>query len=219
MAHIALYALDCRHPHTASGRARTGDAAAAPGYRRAGARPRRGFLRGAQGRRTCSLSACSIRDAALLRGYGDPDKVPETVRSRISPRCWTRPSRGGRRLYQYADHPPVVEAAARRKLHVMMEKPLARRATPTRSGSSARPRKVASRCWWNFETTGTPATARCGLAEGARRAAGEIRKMVVMDGHNGPQAIKVQPEFLDLAPDPVRNGGGALLISAATAPT
>ena len=43
-----------------------------------------------------------------------------------------------------------------------------------------------------------------------RRAAGDIRKMVAMDGHSGPKAINVQPEFLDWLSDPVRNGGGAL---------
>ena len=43
-----------------------------------------------------------------------------------------------------------------------------------------------------------------------QNAAGEIRKMVAMDGHNGPKAINVQPEFLDWLRDPVRNGGGAL---------
>ena len=43
-----------------------------------------------------------------------------------------------------------------------------------------------------------------------RKEAGDIRKMVAMDGHNGPQAIKVQAEFLDWLRDPVRNGGGAL---------
>ena len=43
-----------------------------------------------------------------------------------------------------------------------------------------------------------------------RKAAGEIRKMVAMDGHNGPKAINVQPEFLDWLSDPVRNGAGAL---------
>ena len=31
-----------------------------------------------------------------------------------------------------------------------------------------------------------------------------------MDGHHGPKAINVQPEFLDWLTDPVRNGGGAL---------
>ena len=34
--------------------------------------------------------------------------------------------------------------------------------------------------------------------------------MVAMDGHSGPKAINVQPEFLDWLSDPVRNGGGAL---------
>ena len=31
-----------------------------------------------------------------------------------------------------------------------------------------------------------------------------------LDGHSGPKAINVQPEFLDWLSDPVRNGGGAL---------
>jgi predicted dehydrogenase len=43
-----------------------------------------------------------------------------------------------------------------------------------------------------------------------RRAAGDIRKMVALDGHNGPKAINVQPEFLEWLSDPVKNGAGAL---------
>ena len=34
--------------------------------------------------------------------------------------------------------------------------------------------------------------------------------MVALDGHSGPKAINVQPEFLDWLSDPVRNGAGAL---------
>ena len=34
--------------------------------------------------------------------------------------------------------------------------------------------------------------------------------MLGLDGHSGPKAINVQPEFLDWLSDPVRNGGGAL---------
>ena len=41
-------------------------------------------------------------------------------------------------------------------------------------------------------------------------AAGDIRKMVALDGHAGPKAINVQPEFLAWLSDPVKNGGGAL---------
>ena len=41
-------------------------------------------------------------------------------------------------------------------------------------------------------------------------AAGEIRKMVAMDGHEGPQEIGVPPEFFSWLTDPIRNGAGAL---------
>ena len=62
----------------------------------------------------------------------------------------------------------------------------------------------------NYETTWYPShrrhlVARQG-AEGRRR----IRKMVAMDGHEGPKEINVQPEFLAWLSDPVQNGGGAL---------
>ena len=44
----------------------------------------------------------------------------------------------------------------------------------------------------------------------AESAAGEIRKMVALDGHAGPKAINVQPEFLEWLSDPIKNGAGAL---------
>jgi len=39
---------------------------------------------------------------------------------------------------------------------------------------------------------------------------GEVRKVVVHDGHKGPKEIGVQPEFLSWLTDPKLNGGGAL---------
>jgi predicted dehydrogenase len=41
-------------------------------------------------------------------------------------------------------------------------------------------------------------------------ALGEVRKVVVHDGHSGPQEIGVGPEFLSWLTDPKLNGGGAL---------
>jgi predicted dehydrogenase len=41
-------------------------------------------------------------------------------------------------------------------------------------------------------------------------SAGDIRKMVAMDGHEGPKEIGVGPEFLGWLTDPVKNGAGAL---------
>jgi predicted dehydrogenase len=42
------------------------------------------------------------------------------------------------------------------------------------------------------------------------KAIGEIRKVVIHDGHRGPKEIGVQPEFLAWLTDPKLNGGGAL---------
>jgi predicted dehydrogenase len=40
---------------------------------------------------------------------------------------------------------------------------------------------------------------------------GEIRKMVVHDGHQGPKEIGVSKEFFNWLTDPVKNGGGAIV--------
>jgi predicted dehydrogenase len=39
---------------------------------------------------------------------------------------------------------------------------------------------------------------------------GELRKIIVYDGHTGPREIRVNEEFLDWLTDPVLNGGGAV---------
>jgi predicted dehydrogenase len=41
-------------------------------------------------------------------------------------------------------------------------------------------------------------------------ALGDVRKVVVHDGHRGPQEIGVAPEFMAWLTDPDRNGAGAL---------
>jgi predicted dehydrogenase len=43
------------------------------------------------------------------------------------------------------------------------------------------------------------------------KAIGELRKVVVHDGHQGPKEIGVNQEFLAWLTDPVQNGGGALI--------
>ena len=39
---------------------------------------------------------------------------------------------------------------------------------------------------------------------------GDVRKVVVHDGHQGPKQIGVPPEFLRWLTDPAQNGAGAL---------
>jgi predicted dehydrogenase len=107
------------------------------------------------------------------------------------------------------DHPAIVEVAAARHVHVMMEKPLA-----VSNADAQRIRRAAAagqiQVLVNYETTWYPSHGAMWTLLKERRAAGDIRKMVALDGHNGPKAINVQPEFLDWLSDPVRNGGGAL---------
>jgi len=61
----------------------------------------------------------------------------------------------------------------------------------------------------NYETTWYPSnTAVYQLVRDG--ALGDIRKVVVHDGHKGPKDIHVEPEFLSWLTDPERNGAGAL---------
>ncbi len=106
------------------------------------------------------------------------------------------------------DHRHIVEIAARHHIAVMMEKPLAV------SVEDALAIKRAAETGnipvlVNYETTWYPSNAAVyKLIEAG--ALGDIRKVVIHDGHNGPKEIGVQPEFLDWLTDPGRNGAGAL---------
>jgi len=107
------------------------------------------------------------------------------------------------------DHAMVVEACAQRHIPVMMEKPLAvnmeqARAIQKASESTGTPVIV------NYETTWYRSHAEIWRLIKDRHAAGEIRRMVAMDGHQGPKEINVQPEFFAWLSDPVKNGAGAL---------
>jgi len=62
----------------------------------------------------------------------------------------------------------------------------------------------------NYETTWYKSHAEIWKIFKQEKALGEIRKMVAMDGHRGPEEVNVQPEFLAWLKDPVKNGAGAL---------
>ena len=62
----------------------------------------------------------------------------------------------------------------------------------------------------NYETTWYPSHALIWDVIKQQKAGGAIRKMVAMDGHQGPKEINVPPEFFGWLSDPVKNGAGAL---------
>jgi predicted dehydrogenase len=108
-----------------------------------------------------------------------------------------------------AGHLAVVNACASRKIPVMMEKPLAvsveqARAMEQASVDAGIPVLV------NYETTWYPSNHAAYALANEEKALGEIRKVVVHDGHRGPKEIGVQPEFLSWLTDPEKNGAGAL---------
>jgi len=169
-----------------------------------------GFLRAAQARADVRIVGVFEPDEALRRTYAERYGLADAVMfadlgamlDRAKPEAVAS-------FTNTYDHPVVVEAAAARHISVMMEKPLA-----VSNAHAERIRRAAERggiqVLVNYETTWYPSHGAIWTLVKERGAAGDIRKMVALDGHRGPKGINVQPEFLEWLSDPVKNGGGAL---------
>jgi glucose-fructose oxidoreductase len=106
------------------------------------------------------------------------------------------------------DHRRVVEICARHGVHVMMEKPLAVSFEDALAiEKAAHLGKI--QVLVNYETTWYPSN-RAAYDLVHDKSLGEVRKVVVHDGHSGPKEIGVGPEFLTWLTDPKLDGGGAL---------
>lgn len=107
------------------------------------------------------------------------------------------------------DHLSVVETCAPKGIHVMVEKPLAVSLDHAKK-MAALAEKHRVHLLTNYETTWYPShyAAQDLLQKGEL---GEIRKVVVHDGHRGPKEIGCSPQFLAWLTDPVQNGGGAVM--------
>jgi len=106
------------------------------------------------------------------------------------------------------DHRSVVEICARQGIPVMMEKPLAVSLEDARAIQAAAQRGKIQ-ILVNYETTWYRSN-RAAYDLVRENAIGEIRKVVVHDGHQGPKEINVEPWFLNWLTDPKLNGAGAL---------
>ena len=106
------------------------------------------------------------------------------------------------------DHRSVVEACARHGIPVMMEKPLAVSLEDARAMQAAAQRGKIQ-VLVNYETTWYRSN-RAAYDLVHENAIGDIRKVVVHDGHSGPKEINVEPWFLNWLTDPKLNGAGAL---------
>jgi len=106
------------------------------------------------------------------------------------------------------DHRKVIEAAAQRGISSMVEKPLA-----TNIADAIAIRKAARehhvQVLVNYETTWYSSNAEA-IREVNDGKLGEVRRVVVHDGHEGPKEIGVSPDFLNWLTDPEKNGAGAM---------
>ncbi len=107
------------------------------------------------------------------------------------------------------DHLAVVEECAPRGIHVMVEKPLAVNTEHAgRMAKLARDNNIL--LLTNYETTWYPANREAQrLTETG--AIGNITRINIYDGHQGPIEIGCGPHFLAWLTDPVLNGGGAVI--------
>ena len=108
------------------------------------------------------------------------------------------------------DHKEVVEICARHGIHVMMEKPIAVSMEHGRAIRQAAARGHIQ-VVVNYETTWYPAHRLARALAIEQGAIGDLRKIVVRDGHQGPKEIGCPESFLVWLTDPKLNGGGALM--------
>ena len=108
-----------------------------------------------------------------------------------------------------SEHIDVVEACAPKGISVMVEKPLA---TTVKQAErmAALANQYHIQLLTNYETTWYASNQQLYTMVRQERHIGEIRKMVVHDGHSGPKEIGCSKEFLQWLTDPEKNGGGAL---------
>lgn len=108
------------------------------------------------------------------------------------------------------DHIKIVRICAPLGIHVMVEKPLAI------NYQQAKEMKDLADKWkiqiiTNYETTWYPVTKDAYVKINQDKLIGDIRKVVVHDGHKGPIEIGCSKDFTNWLTDPERNGGGAII--------
>lgn len=108
-----------------------------------------------------------------------------------------------------SEHITVVRACAPKKVHVMVEKPLATSLADAKEIETLAG-KYGIHVLTNFETSWYAGNQYVNqLVQDGKL--GDVRKVMVNDGHQGPKEIGCSKEFLAILTDPAKNGAGALV--------
>jgi predicted dehydrogenase len=168
-----------------------------------------GFLNNLPAHPEIQLVGISEPDAALRQQYINRTHLPATIFFPTEAAMLQSTHPQAILVYtSTAGHRAAIEQAAPLHIAAMVEKPLA-----TTIEDALAIQQIAQRynipILTNYETTwyNSNIAAANMLSEGK---IGELRKLVIHDGHKGPKEINVGPEFLSWLTDPKLNGGGAL---------
>lgn len=108
------------------------------------------------------------------------------------------------------EHLETMEKCAPLKIHVMVEKPLAVNLIHAKK-MEALAKQYGIHLITNYETTWYGSHHQAYDLIHNQHAIGDIRKVVIMDGHRGPKEIGCSDQFLSWLTDPIKNGGGAIM--------
>jgi predicted dehydrogenase len=170
-----------------------------------------GYLGGILERRDVQLVGVVEPKPALAAQYAARFHLPAPLSfSRLEEMLSAAQPEGVMVFTSTFEHARVVEACARHGVHVMMEKPLAVSMEQARAMQQAA-RRGSVHVLVNYETTWYPSHALAYALVRPQGAVGDLRKIVVRDGHQGPKEIGCPDSFLSWLTDPVLNGGGALM--------
>jgi predicted dehydrogenase len=168
-----------------------------------------GFLGNLPKHPEIQLVGISDPDAALRHHYIDRTHLPASIFFPTEAAMLQATHPQAILVYtSIAGHRAAIEQAAPLHIAAMVEKPLATTVEDALAIQTLS-QKYNIPVLTNYETTwyNSNTAAANMLAEGK---IGDLRKLVIHDGHNGPKEIGVGPEFLSWLTDPKQNGGGAL---------
>ncbi|MCC6536137.1 MAG: Gfo/Idh/MocA family oxidoreductase [Bryobacterales bacterium] len=170
-----------------------------------------GFLRTALTRPDLDLAGISEPDPQIVALYRQrfPQLDPARIHSSHAAMLDAVKPEAAMIFSSTVEHKELVDLCAARKIHAMMEKPLAVSLEHARAMAEAG-RRAGIHVLVNYETTWYPVNAPIWRMVREEKRLGDIRRIVTHYGHQGPKEIGVGPEFLSWLTDPAKNGAGAL---------
>ncbi len=168
-----------------------------------------GFLHALPSHSNVQLVGVADADPALLAKYQQKFSLPATILYKSEANMIERAHPQAVLVYtSIAGHRHAIEIAAQYGVSVMVEKPLTI-SLDDALAIRALARKSRIHVLVNYETTWYSSN-KAAYDQLTQHQLGDVRRVVVHDGHQGPKEIGVPPEFLNWLTDPAQNGAGAL---------